>query len=61
MVAVTVVFVIPFTATAVHASLLTPPEMLSGIEKQNQSLNISWDALWRAYQRGKNSQLDVGT
>ena len=37
MVAVTVVFVIPFTATAVHASLLTPPEMLlSGIELTQQ-------------------------
>ncbi|GET37108.1 Coq4 family protein [Microseira wollei] len=25
------------------------------------SLNISWNALWRAYQRGRNSQLDVNT
>lgn len=41
--------------------LLIGVGLLRIIQKQNRSLNISWDALWPAYQRGRNSQLDVGT
>lgn len=42
-------------------NLLIGVGLLRIIRKQNHSLNISWDALWRAYQRGRKSQLNVGT
>jgi ubiquinone biosynthesis protein COQ4 len=41
--------------------LLIGVGLLRIIHKQNRSLNISWNDLWRAYQRGRNSQLNVGT